>query len=180
MARGDGAIVHGEVWQPYFNRSPEHFSSHAQTPVDRPTGYPVAVVSQDGAAAYIYAAAFRGYREDAFYVYKEIIGRLLARLLPGEPVVAARFEAYVGGIELCNGFHELGSAAEQRRRFDHDLEARAARGLPAMPIDERLLAALAAGLPDSAGVAVGFDRIVMLAAGLNSIDEVLSFTVDGA
>ncbi len=104
----------------------------------------------------------------------------LARLLPGEPVVAARFEAYVGGIELCNGFHELGSATEQRRRFENDLEARAARALPAMPIDERLLAALAAGFPDSAGVAVGFDRIVMLAADVGSIDAALSFTVDGA
>ena len=83
----------------------------------------------------------------------------LARLLPGEPRCAARFEAYVGGLELCNGFHELADAGEQRRRFEADLAARAARGLPAVAIDERLLAALAAGLPDVAGVAVGFDRV---------------------
>ncbi|HXQ31269.1 MAG TPA: EF-P lysine aminoacylase EpmA [Steroidobacteraceae bacterium] len=104
----------------------------------------------------------------------------LARLLPDDPAVAARFEAYVGGIELCNGFHELADAAEQRRRFDRDRAQRAALGLPDVPIDERLLAALAAGLPDSAGVAVGFDRIVMLAAGLADIREAVSFAVDEA
>jgi lysyl-tRNA synthetase class 2 len=102
----------------------------------------------------------------------------LARLSPEDPSVAARFEAYVGGVELCNGFHELTDAAEQRRRFDRDRAARAARGLPALPVDERLLAALAAGLPDSAGVAVGFDRIVMLAAGLATIGDAVSFGVD--
>lgn len=81
-----GMQVLGEVWQPYFNRAPEHFSSHAQTPVDKPTGYPIAVVSPDNKAAYVYAAIFRGYREDAFYIYKEIAARLLAKLLP-EPLV---------------------------------------------------------------------------------------------
>jgi lysyl-tRNA synthetase class 2 len=104
----------------------------------------------------------------------------LARLLPGTPAVAARFEAYVGGLELCNGFHELADPAEQRARFRRDLEARAARGLPAVPIDERLLAALGAGLPDVAGVAVGFDRIVMLAAGVGDIAAAMAFTVDEA
>jgi hypothetical protein len=83
-----GARAFGEVWQPYFNRAPEHFSSHAQTPADKPTGHPVAVVSTDSKIAYLYAAAFTGYREDAFYLYKEIIGHLLARLLPA-PLVKA-------------------------------------------------------------------------------------------
>ena len=104
----------------------------------------------------------------------------LARLLPGEPRSAARFEAYVGGLELCNGFHELSDAGEQRRRFEADLAARAARGLPSVAIDERLLAALTAGLPDVAGVAVGFDRVVMLAAGLTDIRAAISFAVDEA
>jgi lysyl-tRNA synthetase class 2 len=104
----------------------------------------------------------------------------LARLLPGTPPRAARFEAYVEGLELCNGFAELADAAEQRRRFAADRAARVARGLPDVASDERLLAALAAGLPDSAGVAVGFDRIVMLAGGLANIGEVLAFPVDDA
>ena len=81
-----GAESLGELWQPYFNRAPEHFSSHAQTPVDKPTGYPVAVLSQNGKVAYCAAALFQGYREDAFYLYKELVSRLLSRLLP-EPLV---------------------------------------------------------------------------------------------
>ena len=104
----------------------------------------------------------------------------LARLLPGDPPVAARFEAYVEGIELCNGFHELADAPEQRRRFEADLRARRARGLPLPQPDERLLAALAAGLPDCAGVALGLDRVVMLATGCDTLGEVLSFAIDDA
>jgi elongation factor P--(R)-beta-lysine ligase len=95
-------------------------------------------------------------------------------------VVAERFEAFAGGLELANGFHELTDAAEQRRRFAGDLARRRALGLPAVPLDERLLAALAAGLPDCAGVALGFDRLVMLAAGASSIQEVLAFPIDRA
>jgi elongation factor P--(R)-beta-lysine ligase len=95
-------------------------------------------------------------------------------------VVAERFEVFAGGLELANGFHELTDAAEQRRRFESDLAHRRALGLPEPPIDERLLAALAAGLPDCAGVALGFDRLVMLAAGASSIDEALAFPIDRA
>ena len=104
----------------------------------------------------------------------------LARTLPGSPAVAARFEAYVGGLELCNGFHELADAAEQRRRFEADRHARAARGLPLPPVDERLLAALASGFPDCAGVALGLDRVLMLALGCDSLAGVLPFPVADA
>ncbi|MFP3940994.1 MAG: EF-P lysine aminoacylase EpmA [Thermoanaerobaculia bacterium] len=98
----------------------------------------------------------------------------------GGPAVAERFELFVDGIELANGFHELTDAAEQRRRFERDLAVRRERGLPEPPVDERLLAALDAGLPPSAGVALGFDRLVMLAAGAESIAEVLAFPADRA
>ena len=104
----------------------------------------------------------------------------LARLRPGDPPVGERFELYVNGIELANGFHELGDAAEQRRRFERENAVRQASGLPVMPVDEHLLAALDAGLPDCAGVALGFDRLVMLAAGKNSLAEVLAFPLDRA
>ena len=104
----------------------------------------------------------------------------LARIQPGNPPVAARFELYLNGIELANGFHELADADEQRTRFEHQLHARALSGLPAVPLDERLLAALVNGLPDCAGVALGFDRLVMLASGARSISEVLAFPLDRA
>ena len=98
----------------------------------------------------------------------------LARLDPADPRVAQRFELYCGGIELANGFHELASAAEQRARFEADNLQRRRLGLPVSLLDERLLAALGQ-LPDCAGVALGFDRTLMLAVGAVSIEEVLAF-----
>jgi elongation factor P--(R)-beta-lysine ligase len=98
----------------------------------------------------------------------------LARLKPTTPRVAARFEAFSGGIELANGFHELTDAAEQRRRFVAEREKRRAHGLHAPPLDEHLLRALTT-LPDCAGVALGFDRLVALAAGEDSVAAAMSF-----
>ena len=102
----------------------------------------------------------------------------LARRTDADPRVAHRFEAYVGGLELANAFGELTDPVEQRARFEDDLRHRAARGKPCYPLDEKLLAALAEGLPPSAGVALGFDRLVMLATGAPSIEGVLTFTAD--
>ncbi|HKD53876.1 MAG TPA: EF-P lysine aminoacylase EpmA [Steroidobacteraceae bacterium] len=99
----------------------------------------------------------------------------LAQLDPADARVAQRFELYGQGIELGNGFHELAAEPEQRARFVRDNEERRRRGLPVAALDERLLAALAAGLPGCCGVALGFDRIVMGATGATHIDEVLSF-----
>ncbi|HUE49030.1 MAG TPA: amino acid--tRNA ligase-related protein, partial [Steroidobacteraceae bacterium] len=92
-----------------------------------------------------------------------------------EPRAARRFELYCDGIELANGFHELAAPNEQRARFELDNAQRRRLGLPAFPPDERLLAALGSGLPDCAGVALGFDRTLMLATGATHIDEVLAF-----
>ena len=103
----------------------------------------------------------------------------LAKDVSGTPV-AERFELYCEGVELANGFHELADAGEQRRRFDADNAARVVHGLPPMPLDEHLLAALAHGLPDCAGVALGLDRLVMLAAGAPSLDGVLAFPLSRA
>jgi lysyl-tRNA synthetase class 2 len=94
--------------------------------------------------------------------------------------VAARFEAFWGALELANGFHELGDASEQTQRFASDAATRSERGLPARDIDQRFLAALAAGLPACAGVALGFDRVVMIAAGAREIDEVIAFPIERA
>lgn len=104
----------------------------------------------------------------------------LARVREGRPPVAERFEVFVHGLELGNGFHELRDAVEQRRRFERDLDRRRSLGSRCLPMDERLLAALEHGLPDCAGVALGFDRLVMIRAGAGEIDEVLAFPIERA
>jgi len=104
----------------------------------------------------------------------------LARVRPGDPPLAERFEVYVEGIELANGYHELTDPAEQRRRFESDIEARRLAGLPGPPIDVHLLAALEHGLPECSGVALGVDRLIMLAAGTRNIADVLAFPIDRA
>ena len=103
----------------------------------------------------------------------------LARLNPdGE--TAARFEVFWGQTELANGYHELLDPKEQLQRFEQDQTTRAASGLPVMPLDEHFLAALKAGLPDCAGVALGLDRLLMKITTLNHIDKVISFPVSRA
>lgn len=104
----------------------------------------------------------------------------LARVKPGTPAVAARFELYVDGIELANGYHELVNAAEQRARFAADMDLRAARGQVQRPLDHRLLAALHSGMPDCAGVAVGFDRLVAIAVGASSLAGAMAFSIQNA
>jgi lysyl-tRNA synthetase class 2 len=102
----------------------------------------------------------------------------LARVNPLDPRVALRFELYCKGIELANGFQELFEVDEQRWRFEEDNKERQQLGLPTYPLDERLLAALAAGLPECTGVALGFDRVMMLTAEVDHIDDVLPFPTD--
>jgi lysyl-tRNA synthetase class 2 len=102
----------------------------------------------------------------------------LARRSPANDRVVERFEAYVGGIELANAFGELTDPLEQRARFEDDLAARRERGRAIYPIDEKLIAALTEGLPPSAGVALGVDRLIMLVLGADHIRDVLAFTTD--
>jgi lysyl-tRNA synthetase class 2 len=102
----------------------------------------------------------------------------LARRKPADPRVAERFELYVAGVELCNGFGELTDPAEQRARFAKDQAERARRGRPVYPVDERFLDALDRGLPACGGNAIGFDRVVALACGTCEIAEVIAFTDD--
>jgi lysyl-tRNA synthetase class 2 len=99
----------------------------------------------------------------------------LARLKPGRPEVAERFELYIGGLELCNGFSELTDAAEQRRRFAAETDQRRAAGKPIYPSPEPFLAALQ-DMPAAAGNALGIDRLVMLLTDAESIDQVAAFT----
>jgi lysyl-tRNA synthetase class 2 len=99
----------------------------------------------------------------------------LAQMEPADPRTALRFELYAEGVELANGYVELANAAEQRQRFAADLAERARRGLAQPGVDERLLLALQQGLPPCAGVAMGFDRMVMLALDASRIEEVMAF-----
>ncbi len=104
----------------------------------------------------------------------------LAIVRPGPPAVAERFELFVAGLELANGFHELTDAGEQRRRFEAERQERRAAGQEDVEPDELLLAALAHGLPPCAGVALGIDRLVMLASGADDIRQVLTFPTERA
>lgn len=98
----------------------------------------------------------------------------LARVRPGEPPLAERFELYLGPHELANGYHELNDAAEQRARFEGDNRRRRERGLREMPLDEPLLGALGS-MPDCAGVALGIERLLMCLAETDTIADVLAF-----
>jgi lysyl-tRNA synthetase class 2 len=120
-------------------------------------------------------------KERPVFIYDYPAGQAaLARIREGEPPVAERFEVYVQGLELANGFHELVDAEAQRKRFEADVEKRRGLGCDPVPIDERLLAALEAGLPSCAGVALGVDRLVMLAAGTDDLSDVIAFPIDRA
>lgn len=104
----------------------------------------------------------------------------LARIRPGEPPVAERFELYFRGIELANGYHELLDAAILRERNRQANSERLSDGKYPLPEDSRLLAAMDHGLPACSGCALGFDRLVMVATGAKSIQEVLAFPIDRA
>jgi lysyl-tRNA synthetase class 2 len=104
----------------------------------------------------------------------------LARIRPGRPPVAERFEVFLGGMELANGFGELTDPAEQRSRFEQDRARRMARGQRSVPLDEALLAAMEHGLPECSGVALGFDRLVMAVAGMSDISGALAFPAERA
>jgi len=104
----------------------------------------------------------------------------LAKLSNTTPKVAERFELFINGMEIANGFHELTDADEQLARFEQDLTLRKKENRPDLPIDHLFLDALKQGLPDCAGVAVGIDRLLMVITGTNDIREVLGFPIERA
>lgn len=104
----------------------------------------------------------------------------LARLCPDNPQLVDRFEVFYQGVELANGFYELRDVEEQERRFDQELQQRKLERKFVPAKDDRFLSALKAGLPECVGVAVGLDRILMLATGVDSIEDVLPFSISRA
>lgn len=104
----------------------------------------------------------------------------LAKVRHENPPVAERFELYIRGVEICNGYHELLVAEELRRRNAEQSRLREIEGSRPLPTDSRLLAAMEAGLPPCSGVALGLDRLAMLAFGLSRIDKVIAFPFERA
>ncbi len=132
---------------------------------------------RDGWLAYLQAAVVEpglGTERPVFLHLYPADQCALARIRPGDPPLAERFELYAGGIELANGFTELTDSAEQRRRVRAENAVRASEGRPTFPEDEEFLAALDS-MPPSAGVALGVDRIVMILLGLACIDDCMAF-----
>jgi lysyl-tRNA synthetase class 2 len=114
-----------------------------------------------------------GRAHPTFLTHWPVAQAALARRDPADPRVAERFELFVCGIELANAFVELTDPIEQRARFEADRARRHALSGPDWPLDEDFLAALAFGMPPSAGIALGFDRLAMIASGASTIDQVL-------
>ena len=121
-----------------------------------------------------------GINEPQFIYNFPIAQASLAKRSIDDPRVAQRFECYFKGIELVNGFNELTDANEQVARFEQDNAKRAAQGLPVKPIDKNFIDALKHGLPQCAGVALGIDRLVMLALDIKNISAVQSFSIERA
>jgi lysyl-tRNA synthetase class 2 len=121
-----------------------------------------------------------GLEKPVFIYHYPATQACLAQISVEDRRVAERFEVYYKGVELANGFNELTDHEEQRLRFEQDNEKRLQKGLAQHPIDEYLLGAISAGLPDCAGVALGVDRLVMIGLGASSLSEVIAFPVDRA
>ncbi len=121
-----------------------------------------------------------GYEALCFVYHYPASQSALARINLSDPRVADRFEVFVQGVELANGFHELQDPVEQERRFDQENALRLDKNLLTVQKDNRLLDALKSGLPNCSGVALGLDRLLMLICGTATIDAVLAFPFDRA
>jgi elongation factor P--(R)-beta-lysine ligase len=184
---GDSEIVtYGEAFQRYTGIDPHTASAHDFARVAEDGGIRVSALDmtdrnawRDLLLTHLVEPNLGSGRLTFVYDYPADAAAL-AQIRPGNPPVAERFELYVDGIELANGFHELSNAQEQRERFERDQRLRGESGLAFVAKDERFLSALANGLPECSGVALGFDRLVMLALGVDRIDEVIAFPTDRA
>jgi lysyl-tRNA synthetase class 2 len=116
-----------------------------------------------------------GRRKPVFLTHYPARMASLARLNPQDPRVAERFEAYIDGVELCNGFSELTDPVQQRERFAEVMRARRAMGKADYPLDERFVHALEQGMPPCGGNALGLDRLIMFVLGARRIDDVIAF-----
>lgn len=172
-------LTYREIFQHFFNLDPFHASIEDLQDLVRQNNLEAELsLSRDGWLQLVMSHFIEpqlGQTIPTFIYDFPASQAALARIKPENNLLAARFEVYVKGIELANGFHELLDADEQRTRFLQDLENRKTQNQPITPLDELFLSALKAGLPDCSGVALGVDRLIMLTLNQPSIDQVLSF-----
>lgn len=176
----DERMTYAEAFATFADLDPFDANDEVLRAAVEPFGADVASLDRDGmldliASHLVYPQLGKG---RVSFVHAFPASQAALARLDGDPRCARRFEAFVDGIELANGFHELADAGEQRARFEQENARRHAAGLREMPLDENLLAALSHGMPDCAGVALGFDRVVMLAARCENIAEAISFGFD--
>lgn len=175
-------VSYREAFESVFGLDPHRATAETLAACAKNAGLgPVEGLDRDGWLNLLFSERVEPTLKGLTFVYHYPASQAaLARLLPGDPPLAERFELYVDGRELANGFRELTDAAEQRARFAAERERRQAAGLEDVPADERLLAAMEHGLPDCSGVALGVDRLVMAALGCDAIDQVVAFPVGRA
>ncbi len=145
--------------------------------------YPPELDSKDDYLQLLFSACIEpkiGFERPCFVTDYPASQASLARINADNPQLSCRFEVFFKGIELGNGFYELNDAEEQQQRFVEENKRRQKMGIETMEIDTRLIEALQHGLPDCSGIAIGIDRLVMLATDAKHINEVMAFPVDRA
>lgn len=172
--------TYGEIWQRYLGLNPLMASVDDLAQCARHQGIELDLKDdRDGWLDLLLGCCIEPHlgRGHLTFIYDYPASKsALARVRPGTPALAERFELYLEGIELANGFHELQDAEEQERRFQKDLQVRRQAGVAEVPIDSALLQALRHGLPSCAGVALGVDRLLMVALDKPSVQSVMAFS----
>ncbi len=171
---------YAEVFEAALGLNPHTAATDALAAVVRERGIELGADAADRVLVLdaLYAELCHGLARDdtaLFVVDFPVEHAAYARIAPGPPPVANRFELVVGGMELANGYYEVTDPGEQRQRFERENARRVTLGRTPIPPDPDLLAALSHGLPACAGVALGFDRLVMLATGTRDIAAVVAF-----
>lgn len=177
--------TYGELFRTVVGLDPHSAAAHDLQNAARQLGIPIpeslAEDDLDGWLDLLWAECVQPNlgREAPIIVYDYPASQAaLATVRPEDPPVAERFELFAEGVELANGYHELRDAEELRRRMERANAWRKKDGKSTLPMDNRLLAAMEAGLPPCVGVALGFDRVVMLRAGAKSLRDILAFPFD--
>lgn len=175
-------LSYAEIFQRYLNIDPHQLSFEELKQTTDSLGFTVENLELNNSADYLNFLMAHVIEPQLpkhlifIYDYPAKLAAL-AKIGSGTPALAERFEVYFQCIELANGFHELCDAKEQQTRFQNDRHARLLYNYPQVPIDEYLLAALAHGLPDCSGVALGIDRLLMLMTKANTIEDVIGFPI---